>query len=538
MRRLLDSKGKPYFVEDTPFAVGGEGGVHRFTSANKEPSLRLKLVKIYSDHNKAQARRSKIRFMIDNPPGIPRQLSQLGIIWPEAELFDDSQIFTGFTMPLVNGSVELENLCSTVQFQDHRFLRFDHGKSGSILLRIKVAANLAAAVNALHESGSYVLVDLKPQNVLINPKGLLSLVDMDSMQINIPGQTSYCSKVVSDEFAPPEYQDKRVVPDQGNVPISWDCFSYAIIIYRLLLGIHPFMGSIKNNPNITIPDAIRYGYFVNGTNRSAFHVIPKPHEGFQLLPNSLQDYFIRTFDDGHREPEVRPVMREWHDMLSSLINSQGGVLARQNVIKYLPKNRGPKQAKPAHMAARKGQATVRGAGRQPVPPPPPPPLVVFYMVKNDIETTMPDGQIEVIGQSVDIFWDVKSAIWVQGNFKGSITAKGRMPHAGTVSFDVYETTTFWMKVKFNNGQKKRYYLTVQVHGHSINQPEKLTQVCSMATANYIGKTTSLVKPLTMNNNIPEISHPESLVPPSSATLTARMKQACRKFVFRNEMGGI
>ncbi len=93
-------------------------------------------------------------------------------------------------------------------------------------------------------------------------------------------------------------------------------------------------------------------------------------------------------------------------------------------------------------------------------------------------------------------------------------------------------------MKFNNGQKKRYYLTVHVHGHSINQPEKLAKVCSMGAANYIDKTTSLVKPITMNNNTPEILQPENMAPPSSAALTARMKQACRKFVFRNEMGGI
>ncbi|WP_374758338.1 hypothetical protein [Thermonema sp.] len=68
--------------------------------------------------------------------------------------------------------------------------------------RLRTAFNICAAVHALHQKG-YVIGDLKPVNIFVLPNGLISIADLDSIQIHTK-EGHFPSMAVTPEYAPPE----------------------------------------------------------------------------------------------------------------------------------------------------------------------------------------------------------------------------------------------------------------------------------------------------------------------------------------------
>src|SRR5690606_32507156 len=98
--------------------------------------------------------------------------------------------FAGFLMPLAHSqSISLYQLCtprlrSSTKNKDVWAQKFDRSTGPGILARLKLCVNIAVAIHTIHKRNNYVIVDLKPQNILVSPAGKISLIDLDSIQIN------------------------------------------------------------------------------------------------------------------------------------------------------------------------------------------------------------------------------------------------------------------------------------------------------------------------------------------------------------------
>ncbi|MCP4440565.1 MAG: hypothetical protein GY810_16590 [Aureispira sp.] len=306
-----------------PFAGGGEGNLYKIVSPSKWKNY---AAKIYHKSKRSPIREAKLQYMLDNAPAstqFQRGDSDSRLVWVVDLLYDDKNEFWGFLMPLIQGE-KLEVLC-TPQLPKKinpiwgRFRFSDPEAEG---LRLKVCFNLAAAVHQLHATQQYVLVDLKPDNVIIQPNGMLWLVDVDSIEIIKNGQKLYDAPVATPEYTPPEHYRKDLDYDPTSFA-EWDQFGLGVIFYKLLFGIHPYAASClppydKAN---SLAQKIENGLFVYRSDlRDYFHTIPTMHEPFRKLNRKLQALFISCFVDGHQKPTARPRADQWCSVLLQLLD--------------------------------------------------------------------------------------------------------------------------------------------------------------------------------------------------------------------------
>ena len=297
-------------LEAKPFAFGGAGEVYRAEGPDgKEYCVKLLTKPKPDDFEKLGHMLARI------PADLEAGWGKL--CWP-LDLVHKQRVAepTGYVMPLAfDESVELSYLTNLRWPGTERPAladKVDRKSAHGLSKRIIVACNIAAAVHHLHRMG-HVFVDLKPQNILISPEGKVSMVDLDSVQLEI-GNKIYWGPLGSPGYMPRECYHMQY----GTGPAikqSWDCFSLAVIIYEILLGIHPFTGTLKPSaPNCPeIADLIKAGMYVHGANRSQFQVIPPPHEGLAKLPTQLATLFSNAFES--TKPDGRPTAAAWGQAL-------------------------------------------------------------------------------------------------------------------------------------------------------------------------------------------------------------------------------
>lgn len=320
---------KPVALDDTPLGSGGEGKVYRINHAASpyDDSIKQKLwhlvVKIYA---KPLERKNKIEFMVNNPPA-GTGLGQINpdLIWPIDIVSDSSNQFVGITMPLAGqGAIPLTSFEFTSQIapkHGQQWRKFDHGEPGSFVRRLQILKNIAHAMHKTHQMNKYVFVDAKPANIMVKPNGLIELIDIDSVQVSEGSRKLFSALVKSTDFAPPEFHRGDVEPETHIVAKPWDYFSFAVIAYKLLNGIHPFAGS-HNNPDFhDIDGAIKHNYFPHGRNADKFIKLPPPHNNFNQLPDAFKNIFIRTFDDGHDDPDKRLTFTDWINAFDEAIHN-------------------------------------------------------------------------------------------------------------------------------------------------------------------------------------------------------------------------
>jgi DNA-binding helix-hairpin-helix protein with protein kinase domain len=166
------------------------------------------------------------------------------------EVVNANGAFAGFTMRKVVNSIPLFQLCITSdrksEFPDANF-RF----------MVHAALNLAKAVANLNALGA-VVGDLNESGALVNQKkGLVTLVDSDSIQYKSGGKVYRCVKGKA-EYTPPELQGKAF--NAIDRTINHDSFGLAVLLFEVLfLGRHPFSGVPRTVNHPTIAEAIQSG---------------------------------------------------------------------------------------------------------------------------------------------------------------------------------------------------------------------------------------------------------------------------------------
>jgi len=314
-----------------PFASGGEGHLYKIIAPH---AFTNSVVKIYHPNKLTPTKEVKIEYLLKHPP---KAANKASIVWIQDSIRDTQGNFIGFLMPFIKGE-KLEILCTPKLPKKlaNTWYRFHKEAENSLDLRLKVCYNLAAAVHQIHASERYVLVDLKPDNVIITLDGLVSLVDLDSVEVVENGQKLFDAPVATPEYTPPEYYKK----DQKNDPTqqqAWDRFSMAVIFYKLLMGIHPFAGSFNAPYDLanTLAQKIEQHLFVHNPNVSAYkRSIPPPHQSFYSLGNGLQNLFLETFAKGSLQPALRPTAHVWCSAIMQHLDIHRFRTLPSKLIKY------------------------------------------------------------------------------------------------------------------------------------------------------------------------------------------------------------
>jgi serine/threonine protein kinase len=283
-------------LENEPFASGGEGNLFKIIESKNN------IVKIYYPSKRTQEREAKVKYMLAHQPDF-QKFGHSATIWVSDMVYDSGN-FAGFTMPFAQG-IKLEYLCGSKvpSFLGKEWQKYDLKHKDAFYLRLKLCFNIAAAISQIHATGHYVITDLKPDNIIINSAGLVSIVDIDFFQISANDQILFPATAQTPEYSP---ADKSFTQ-------AWDRFSMAVIFYRLLFGIHPFTGSCHapyDNCH-SIEEMMKSGLFPHSESKKAhFKMIPPPHLKFSRLDTQTRALFLQAFEN-----EQRPSAEEWAQAL-------------------------------------------------------------------------------------------------------------------------------------------------------------------------------------------------------------------------------
>lgn len=323
-------------IENTPFASGGEADVYEISSPI---NYTKQVLKIYKTEKRTKSKEDKINFLIANKPNLVPLNDHHSVIWP-IHLAYISNKFVGYTMPKASG-IKLELLChpKIPKNLSKEWDKFSFQTPGSIEARLKLCFNISAALSQIHSFGSYVLVDMKPDNVIVKPDGLISIIDIDSTEILKNNTLLFPAQVATPEYTPPEYYITIKDIEKNIINETWDRFSIAIIFYRLLFGIHPFTASLKSpyEALTNISDIIQKGFLPSGKSKDKFRIIPPPHNNFQKIDSQIQHLFLNALEESHNKPNLRPTADDWCRILSPdpgiQINRQ---LPSKSIVCFVP----------------------------------------------------------------------------------------------------------------------------------------------------------------------------------------------------------
>jgi hypothetical protein len=223
-------------------------------------------------------------------------------------------------MPKAEGVI-LEKLCLLTLPPDlgAEWQKFSYHHPNALQNRLKLCANMAAAVFQIHENNRYTIVDLKPQNILVRSDGYIAIIDVDSFQVQESNRILFHAQVMTPDYTPPEAYQRDIRPKEHHIHETWDRFSMAVVFYRTLCGIHPFTCTPKGPYAhcTTTEDKIKHGFFPHArSKRPLIDITPPPHTTFSKLDRAVQHLFLRCFEEGHTNPALRPSAEEWCEILA------------------------------------------------------------------------------------------------------------------------------------------------------------------------------------------------------------------------------
>lgn len=290
-------------VFDRPWREGGEAVL--YLSPNG-----LYVYKVYRQPDGETA--GRVRRLVEHPPA--QQSS--GFVdrawaWPLDGVLDEGGHLVGCMMRRIDDAWPLALL-----FDREARLRRLPGLTTRHLA--EVTANLFAVLDATHALG-IVLGDCSPNNVLFNARGGCTVVDIDSAQLTTPERVYRCS------VATPEYLCPSLgrLDDFSSVPRTphHDVFSAAAVAYQVLTGGRHFCEGVAAPQRGVLPPPlarrVTLGAWPYSTRRDGVMPIKplKNSVGFETFGDELGTLFRRTFDDGFRDPTLRPRATEFRDAL-------------------------------------------------------------------------------------------------------------------------------------------------------------------------------------------------------------------------------
>lgn len=315
---------------------GGEGVVYALVNRPNSVAKVYKNERI-ADSQLREASKDKILAMLGMHFN-PYYNGRVVVAWPEDALFDDSGFFMGFVMP------KIENMKSLIWAMrpSDRDVLWSSGYHWRY--SIAIAFNLALTVEHLHNAG-VVVGDMNTNNILINSRGNVTLIDADSFNITTKsGQVHKCI-VGFPEVLPAELQGKDLTKQKFTE--RTDVFSLAVHIFTLLCNnCHPFgclnySSAHGSSSNPRIMDNIVKGYcpYVSG---SSGETVDDALD-MEIFPEGIRRLFDRAFRYDattaikQETIAMRPSAAEWRIALGNMY-SEGVSICTKNPLHEYPKN--------------------------------------------------------------------------------------------------------------------------------------------------------------------------------------------------------
>ena len=313
MPRVLQLEDKTNItIETEPFGSGGSGEVFRILSPSYFTS---QVVKLYYKERLTKEAENKIRYLVSKEIN---QGEHESIVWIKNVVLDNGK-FAGFTMNYADG-IGLEQFLNDRWWRKNDTRDWDKYKlenEKGIENRIRLCLNIAIAINIIHKNSNYTIADIKPSNFKFYKNGLVSIIDIDNIEVIEDGKVLYRAQVISPEYSPPEFHnglDYR----KTSASQKWDRYSLSILFYHILCGIHPFqfVKYRKSGEEYTDTRMIAEGLFLFGNKSDYLEPVKPQHKNFLNLNNEVKSLFIQCFDKEHDKPQLRPSAEDWCRVLS------------------------------------------------------------------------------------------------------------------------------------------------------------------------------------------------------------------------------
>lgn len=333
IKRTVSSNFELLETPDKEFGKGGQARVFKILTRGYDDYC----LKKFTKDEDARKNYDRISYMIQNPPSNFMGNNNFRICWPTAFAYDMQKNFIGYIMPLAfSGSrdlkiLEVYNAKPISQQGKYKkypdwFDKYELDTDKGLRNRMKMLCNWAIAIYSLHETQKYVIVDLKPENVMATSSGKISVVDTDSFQISENGRILFPGVAYTPAYFPPE--GKIIKQNNTPFPVTCDCFAAAVCFYKILTGVHPFGGTIKRAPYDqleTEEECINAGLFAYGDKKQflSFNANFNLHKHFENLPPTIQTLFIKAFGNNIA---TRPAMDEWGKALHEVITSNASLI--------------------------------------------------------------------------------------------------------------------------------------------------------------------------------------------------------------------
>jgi DNA-binding helix-hairpin-helix protein with protein kinase domain len=284
----------------------GSGGEARIFAVRNRPAI---AVKLYIDPS--TDKHDKLVGMTSMSQPVFRSRSPV-TCWPSMLVYSDVNCskFAGFAMERLTHHRPLYELLT-------RKSRLAVAPNWSYRYSIVTAANLSAAVSAIHDAGC-VIGDLNSSNVLSHSTATVRILDCDSFQLrhSRTGKLHYC------EVARPEY----CAPELIGVPLKTthrdrqhDYFALAVLVFQLLTDRHPFDATTIDDRAGSIEEKIKRGMFPS-VGRSDCSPPPNMQQTYGGIPPYIRTLFEKTFAGGQANANNRTPASQLFSALSQAVN--------------------------------------------------------------------------------------------------------------------------------------------------------------------------------------------------------------------------
>lgn len=257
--KLFDKSKQPLFDLNVSkaFASGGEGSIC------EHPNDKSKVIKVYHTPRDLKLEASLM------------ELSRLGskYVKPETIYYTQAGQIAGFSMRYVdlNQWVILKKI----------FNKTFAGSNGyDRKVKFKVYQNLKESVEEAHGLGIYI-GDLNPYNIMINPKGEVIMLDVDSFGTKSKPHNGVLLEDIRDWLYHPK------------VDVNSDKYAFDVLTFWMFTNVHPYRGDYPSHKNIEAR-VVGKSSLLSGLNIN----IPKGYEPF--TNPTILDQFKEVFQAGKR----------------------------------------------------------------------------------------------------------------------------------------------------------------------------------------------------------------------------------------------
>lgn len=156
---------------------------------------------------------------------------------------------------------ELDGCVVLVMERAERNLRevLDGGEAGTPIAGApRMLVELAEALDGLHAQG-WVHADIKPENLLVMPDGVLRVGDF-GLSAEMEGTHAYVPNLGSTDYLPPEWWHEQLAVRGVAVRPAGDVWAFGVVAHELLTGgQHPFPGATSRARSAAVREAAAGG---------------------------------------------------------------------------------------------------------------------------------------------------------------------------------------------------------------------------------------------------------------------------------------